>query len=256
MKQARKSNKSNDYLCGLHAIEICFQQQDNPAYLARPRELWVNDLRHTNPHLIQWAKKNNIPVTTHTPSKDQTDDISRDLTQYHQILWIDVKPNAIETFDWDKAETLVIVDHITDTQNLGAIIRSACALGVDALFYPKHTQAPLTPRVRFIAQGATEFLPAYSVNNINQLMAKAKDHGFWIYGFAEEGTSSLYQTQFSQKSVFIIGSEDNGIRKQTLQLCDFVVKIPSETHFSCLNAASAASIVFYERHRQDILKLK
>lgn len=250
MKYTKKSNKSADYLCGTHAITLCLEQQNNPSYHAKPKELWISGTYRPHDDLIKLAKEKKIPIITHENSREPSDDISRDLFNHKQLLWIQPATHSIDQFDWDKAKTIAIVDHITDTQNLGAIIRSACAMGVDALFYPKHTQASITPRVRFIAQGSTEFLPAYQINNINQIIAKAQQHHFWVYGFSETGTQSLPKTEFSDKSILIIGSEDCGIRKQTLQACDFNIQIPSDSRFSCLNAASAASIVFYERHRQ------
>lgn len=249
-------NESNNYLCGLNAITLCLNQHSNPRYLAKPKELWICDARPAQPELLQLAKKNNIPVIPKSTQKKATDNLSKDLQSYHQILWIDVTHNSNDPFNWDTAKTIAIVDHITDTQNLAAIIRSACALGIDALFYPKHAQASITPRVRFIAQGATEFLPCYPISNINQTITKAQKKGFWVYGFAETGKSNLIATEFSEKSILIIGSEDAGIRKKTLDACDFIIKIPCCDHFSCLNAASAASIIFYERQRKSLNNLQ
>ena len=242
-------NLSKDYLCGRHAIEACLNQQGKSNYFAKANSLW---LKRPDIELEKLAKKNNIAVTIVEKANGLSADIARDLEAHHQLLWIDVIVPSLDLFNWDAAKTLMLVDHITDTQNLGSIMRSACAMNVDGLFYPKHAQASITSRVRFIAQGAAESLPSYRIANVNQWLQSAKDERFWIYGFAENGSLDLHKTVFSDKSVLVVGSEDRGIRSQTATQCDFLIKIPTSSSFSCLNAASAASIMLYERYRQQL----
>lgn len=242
-------NKQNDYLCSLHAIVLCIEQQDNVNYLARPISLWLFAKHASHESLIGLAKKNNIEIKIIKNIKDVHDDIANDLKRYTHILWINQKQVDIISI-LQSSKTIALVHHITDTQNLAAIIRSAAALKVDALVYPKHEQSSLTPRVRFIAQGATEFLPCIQVTNINNFLIKAKTYGFWIYGFSENADNMLSDTIFSDKSILIIGSEDAGIKHSTLNACDFIVSITMDLGFTCLNAASAASVVFFERYRQ------
>ena len=172
-----------------------------------------------------------------------------DLYQNDYLLWVEIKKPDNEKNIFENSQTILILDHITDAQNFGSIIRSAAALGVNAIFYPQDNQAQITPRVRFISQGATEIIPCYKITNINQLIKKLQNNGFWIYGFTEKATKSLHETSFSSKAAVIIGSEDKGIREHTLGLCDFLIKIPT-TQFSCINAANASSIVCYEIARQ------
>jgi len=241
------------YLASRHAIELCLKKQLDKDYYARAQSLWLWHKAQEMDSLIAQAHSLKIPVQI-IQSPDKIPEYARqDMLNNQHILWIEPIHNDINTFDWDKARTLVVVDHITDAQNLGAIIRSACALQVDALFYPKNAQASVSSRVRFIAQGAAELLPCYRIPNVNQWLSQAQKKGFWVYGFCESGTLPLNTTIFSTKCVLVIGSEDQGIRNQTAALCDYLVNIPTSPSFSCLNAASAASIIMYERFRQLLL---
>ena len=246
----KKAPSTATYLFGRHAITLCLQHQGQKNYYASAQSLW---LWHTTKNIdALLALATHAHITTHIAHSldDAPEEIRLDLKEHHHILYIQPILPPIEQFDWENAHTILVVDHITDAQNLGAIVRSACALGVDAIWYPKHDQADLTPRVRFIAQGAAEIIPCYRITNINQWLKKAQDKGFWIYGFSEKGCDMLHTTVFSPQCVLVIGSEDRGIRAQTEAYCDFLLRIPTHPHFSCLNAASASSIIMYERHKQ------
>lgn len=242
------------YLSSRHAIETCLELQGTDNYYAYGVSLWISDQAQNAQTLIAKARSLKIPTHTIQSVSQIPEPLRQDFQAQHHILFIEPIAMDLDTFDWESARTLVVVDHITDSQNLAAIIRSAAAMKADALFYPKHNQASITSRIRFIAQGAAEVLPCYKVPNINQWLKQAQKNNFWVYGFTEKGPLSLHTTQFSTKTVLIIGSEDKGIRQKTEDVCDFLLHIPTSPTFSCLNAASAASIILYERYRQMCLE--
>ncbi len=141
---------------------------------------------------------------------------------------------------------LLALDGLTDPQNLGAIIRSAEALGAQGLILPQRRSAGLTGSVAKVAAGALEHLPVARVVNLNRSLEKLKDEGYSIVGLAEEGPSTLSEIKFQGPLVVVVGSEDKGISLITRRLCDQLVRIPLKGVTTSLNASVATSIFLYE----------
>ena len=141
---------------------------------------------------------------------------------------------------------LLALDGLTDPQNLGAIIRSAEALGAQGLILPQRRSAGLTGSVAKVAAGALEHLPVARVVNLNRSLEKLKDEGYTIVGLAEEGPSTLSELKFQGPLVVVVGSEDKGISLITRRLCDHLVRIPLKGVTTSLNASVATSIFLYE----------
>jgi len=141
---------------------------------------------------------------------------------------------------------LLALDGLTDPQNLGAIIRSAEALGAQGLILPQRRSAGLTGSVAKVAAGALEHLPVARVVNLNRSLEKLKDEGYTVVGLAEEGTSTLSEVKFQGPLVVVVGSEDRGISLITRRLCDQLVRIPLKGVTTSLNASVATSIFLYE----------
>ena len=141
---------------------------------------------------------------------------------------------------------LLALDGLTDPQNLGAIIRSAEALGAQGLILPQRRSAGLTGTVAKVAAGALEHLPVARVVNLNRSLEKLKDEGYMIVGLAEEGSSTLSEVKLEGPLVVVVGSEDKGISLITRRLCDQLVRIPLKGITTSLNASVATSIFLYE----------
>ena len=141
---------------------------------------------------------------------------------------------------------LLALDGLTDPQNLGAIIRSAEALGAQGLILPQRRSAGLTGSVAKVAAGALEHLPVARVVNLNRSLERLKDEGYSVVGLAEEGTSTLSEVKFQGPLVVVVGSEDKGISLITRRLCDQLVRIPLKGLTTSLNASVATSIFLYE----------
>ncbi len=141
---------------------------------------------------------------------------------------------------------LLALDGLTDPQNLGAIIRSAEALGAQGLILPQRRSAGLTGSVAKVAAGALEHLPVARVVNLNRALEKLKNQGYAIIGLAEEGSSTLSEIKFQGPLVVVVGSEDKGISLITRRLCDQLVRIPLKGVTTSLNASVATSIFLYE----------
>lgn len=145
---------------------------------------------------------------------------------------------------------LLAADGINDPHNLGAIIRSAEALGVQGLIIPQRRAVGVTASVAKVAAGAIDHLPVARVINFNQALEALKTAGYWIYGLAPEGSDSLTQTTFSGPVVLVIGSEESGLGLQTQKHCDHILSIPLLGRTNSLNASVAAGIALYEVCRQ------
>ncbi len=141
---------------------------------------------------------------------------------------------------------LLALDGLTDPQNLGAIIRSAEALGAQGLILPQRRSAGLTGSVAKVAAGALEHLPVARVVNLNRSLEKLKNEGYTVVGLAEEGPSTLSEINFQGPLVVVVGSEDKGISLITRRLCDQLVRIPLKGVTTSLNASVATSIFLYE----------
>ncbi len=146
--------------------------------------------------------------------------------------------------------TIVIADGIEDPHNLGAIIRTAEALGVDGLIIPQRRAVGVTSTVMKVAAGALENMAIARVVNLNQAIAKLKEAGFWIYGTTADTDNLLYETDFSGAVGLVIGSEGKGLSQLTEKNCDRLVAIPLVGKTPSLNASVAAAIAIYEIFRQ------
>ena len=145
---------------------------------------------------------------------------------------------------------IVIADGIEDPHNLGAIIRTAEALGVQGIVIPQRRAAGITSTVMKVAAGALENMAIARVVNLNQAIIKLKDAGFWIYGTTADTDTMLHQTNFSGSVGLVIGSESQGLSQSTEKNCDQLVAIPLVGKTPSLNASVAAAIALYEVFRQ------
>lgn len=145
---------------------------------------------------------------------------------------------------------LAVLGEVQDPHNVGAIIRSAAALGLAGVLIPEHNQAGITAAVIKASAGMVFKIPLVSIGNVNSALRALKEKGFWIYGLAANGTNVLAQEKFDAPAVFIVGNEGSGIREKTLETCDIVLKIPMSARTESLNAAVSAAVVFYDWSKQ------
>ncbi len=157
----------------------------------------------------------------------------------------------IQNIDVSKKPALALLGELEDPHNVGAIIRSAAAMGFAGVLIPEHRNAPVTGAVVKTSAGMAFRIPLVSIGNINQTIRLLKDKGFWTYGLSGKGTQELGKETFSEPSVFVIGNEGHGIREKTEELCDVLLRIPMHPRTESLNAAASAAIVFYEWSKQN-----
>ena len=149
---------------------------------------------------------------------------------------------------------LMAVDGLTDPQNLGAIVRSAEALGAHGLVLPQRRSAGLTGSVAKVAAGALEHLPVARVVNLNRALDTLKQEGYRIVGLAAEGTVSLEEVDLEGPLVIVTGSEGDGLSMLTRRNCDQLVRIPLRGATPSLNASVATALLLYEVARRGWMK--
>lgn len=140
---------------------------------------------------------------------------------------------------------VVILDHLEDPHNFGAIIRSSEAFGVDAIIIPKDRSVPITSTVYKTSVGTIEKVKIIKVANINNAIEKLKKYNYWIIGTDMEGedyTTIDYKTNIA----LIIGNEGKGISPLVKRNCDYLAKIPMEGTVNSLNASVACGVFLSE----------
>jgi 23S rRNA (guanosine2251-2'-O)-methyltransferase len=150
-----------------------------------------------------------------------------------------------------KLPVIVAADGITDPHNLGAIARTAEALGAQGLVIPQRRAVGITSTVAKVAAGALEKLPVARVVNLKRALDTLKDQGFWIYGLAAEGSQAIHRTKFDRPTVLVVGAEGNGLSLTVQQSCDLLVSIPLRGSTPSLNASVATGMALYEVYRHQ-----
>jgi len=198
--------------------------------------------------IVRWAKKNRIPFF-YSPQKKLNA-----IDPHHQGAIALLAAKAYARLDSilqsTKTPFLLLLDSIEDPQNLGAIIRTAEAAGVDGIVIPERRSVLLTETVASVASGALEHVNVARVKNMTRAMEELKNLGVWLIG-AEGGKQGLWHDfDYSLPVALVFGSEGKGMRPLVEQKCDLVLSIPLLGEINSLNVAAAAAIFMYEVVRQ------
>lgn len=150
----------------------------------------------------------------------------------------------------NKIPLLLILDGIQDPHNLGACLRTADAVGVDAVIAPKDRSVGLTATVSKVACGAVETVPFIQVTNLARTLGWLKEQGIWLFALSDSAEKNLYEENFKIPLAFVLGNEEKGLRRLTREHCDFFLKIPMQGYVSSLNVSVASAVCLYEALRQ------
>ncbi len=203
--------------------------------------------------VLEKARKYGIPVKIlaefhppKVPPEARTQGVVAYLKSFDYWSWSEFE----EGLKPEEAPLLLFLDQLTDPQNVGALIRSAAALGAQGVVLPKHRSAPLTPAALKASAGAAFLLPIVRVVNLKRPLERLKDLGFKVFGLDLEGETPLFETSFKGPTALVVGSEGRGLRESVKRLCDQRVYIPMAGGVESLNAAVAGAIALYEALRQ------
>lgn len=239
----------DDVMYGIHVVEEALAANE------KLRAIHVSDERKRDPLLrkiIAEAKERNVPVRfedrgffNQLPYKTHQGVIAvAPPFEYASLEDILAKPKT-------GYRLFVLLDHLTDPHNVGAIIRSAECFGADAVVLPDRRSAGVNATVRKAAAGATTHLPVVRVSNINDAIRKLKKAAVWVAG-ADAGESSiaLDAADFRRDLALVIGAEGEGLAQLARRECDYLVGIPMPGMTESLNASVAAGVLLYEVLRQ------
>ncbi|HEY3054187.1 MAG TPA: 23S rRNA (guanosine(2251)-2'-O)-methyltransferase RlmB [Thermoanaerobaculia bacterium] len=199
---------------------------------------------------IAEAKKAHVPVRQ--LSAEQIEHLAG--RGVHNGIVADVSEASYVSFEdvlaAEKTNFILILDGITDPQNLGAILRVADGFGVDLVVIPQHESVGLTPAAVKASAGASQWVPVAQVTNLARTIETLKEEGYWIYAAAANGDRPD-EIDFNGKVALVMGSEGKGIRRNVLEHCDRIVTIPMQGHVDSFNVATAAAVLCYEVRRQS-----
>lgn len=146
-------------------------------------------------------------------------------------------------------EKVVLLDHIEDPHNLGAVIRTCEAAGIKSIIIPKDRQVQVNATVMKVSVGTLDNVNVIQVTNLSNTIDKLKDNGYWIVGTALENSVDYRDIDYNGKIALIVGNEGFGISNLVMKKCDFIAKIPMYGTTNSLNASVAAGIMIYEMIR-------
>ena len=146
---------------------------------------------------------------------------------------------------------LLLLDGVTDPHNLGACLRVADAMGVDAVVAPKDRSVGITPTVAKVASGAAETVPYITITNLARTIGELQEAGLQVLGADEAGTVALPEADLSRPLAWVLGAEGEGLRRLTRERCDRLIRIPMLGAVESLNVSVAAALCLYETRRAD-----
>jgi 23S rRNA (guanosine2251-2'-O)-methyltransferase len=150
---------------------------------------------------------------------------------------------------------LLILDEVQDPHNIGACLRTADAVAVDAVIVSKNRSPALGPVIRNVASGAAETVPYIMVSNLARALEQIKHNNVWIIGTSGDARRSIYDASAiinsKQSIALVMGSEGSGMRRLTREACDELVSIPMQGSVESLNISVATAVCLYEIRRQQ-----
>lgn len=154
-----------------------------------------------------------------------------------------------------QASLVVLLDHVVDEGNFGAIVRSAEVVGASCVIIANARCASVGVGAYKTSAGAVLHMPIVQVVNLARAIDELKEHGFWVIGASEHAQQTVWDAPFTGKVCLIMGSEENGISSLVQKKCDFICKLPQRGRIESLNVAQAATVMCYEWMRQSTLSV-
>lgn len=232
-------------LPGFHAVNEALRVRPDSVESIWLRKDWegIRELMS----IMSWAEDRSIRVELKS-----VQEMTR-LVSGHQgvIAHVSDEPEM----DWESLKSegrslVVALDGIEDPQNLGAILRTAWLMNARGLFVPEARSVQLTPGAIKVASGGAEHVPVQVESNLPSLLKSLKDIGFWIFGLSHKASQTLWDVEYPDKVVWVIGSEGKGMRSSVEKACDELISIPQLSASASYNASVAAGIALSETQRQ------
>ena len=156
----------------------------------------------------------------------------------------------IKNEELNHKSVILVLDQVTDPQNIGSIMRSCALFNCKGILIAKNNAPDLTPSMLKAASGAAEIVNYFKVTNLKRSISDLKKHGYWVYGFDSSSNKESSVINFSKKSILVFGSENKGIRDLIKKECDEIIKLNIKNNkkfqIDSLNVSNATSIALYE----------
>lgn len=243
------AKKSNEIIYGIHAVEAAIRNQPEnvlQVFVQQGR----NDKRIKK--IIDIAK--NSGVSLQSIGNDKLKEKCPKARHQGVVAEIRAGRSGAVTLDdiLEKPEVLLLVlDEVQDPHNIGACLRTADAIGVDAVVVSKNRSPALTPVIRNVASGAAETVPYIMVSNIARTLDKIKENNVWVMGTSGDADGTIYDSKASKRLALVMGSEGKGMRRLTRESCDELISIPMQGSVESLNISVATAVCLYEIRRQQ-----
>jgi 23S rRNA (guanosine2251-2'-O)-methyltransferase len=224
------------YLYGLHTVRAAL---DNPARLKKELLVTPNALNRLKETGAQFGK---VKVTETNPKE-----LDRLLggEAVHQGAALEVDPVTRFSFDdLHQPKLVVVLDQLTDPHNVGAILRTACAFGADAVITTARHSPRETGVMAKAASGALDLVPMIEVRNLGDALEKLKGLGM-LLGFDSEAEAPLRPRTDARPMAVVLGAEGKGLRQRTRELCDEMVRLDMPGPIKSLNVSNAAAIALF-----------
>lgn len=224
------------------------------------REIWISQTAQGSvlDDVRTLARSKSVPVKSVEPKRidEKAGKESHQgvvaLVETSHFEYADMQSIIDHAADAGVLPAIAILDGITDTHNLGAIIRSAECAGFNGVIIPKHGSAEVNNTVIKTSAGAAWHVPVVQVTNLVQAIKELKKSGLWIYGMDAQADRPIYDIDVTSGLAIVIGSEGVGMRRLVKEHCDFLVNIPQRGKIDSLNASVSAGIVFFEVVRRRL----
>lgn len=249
--QFTASEEESDLIFGRHAVQAALETQRSlnriwvvPQLRYDPRFLtWLNQAK-ANGSVIDEVDYRRLDQITHRANHQG---IAAQVSAYEYAELGDMIARAKAS---SEQPVFVVAEGVEDPHNLGAIIRTAEAMGVKGLVIPQRRAVGVTSAVRKVAAGALEHLPVARVVNLGRALEELKAAGFWIYGTAANASQPLQSMKFTGPIALVVGGEGDGLSLLIQRSCDELVSIPLRGNTPSLNVSVATGMTLYEIYRQ------
>lgn len=255
-KQERKIRFSDDLIWGVHPVTEALLAEEQ-----RVTEVTLQKERHGSSWeaLLELVKKTGvkynfverITITGAPEGQLRHQGVVAKVTPVPLVPFDDLLLQFSAAVARGENPRLLVCDSIQDPHNLGAIIRSAHAAGVNSIILPRERAAPLGGTAAKAAAGALSRVAICQVTNLSHALRAIKDVGGWIFGAVkDENAQSLYDTDFNIPTCVVVGNEGQGIRPLVRKNCDVLISIPMAGALDSLNSSVAGAVIMFEMHRQ------
>ena len=243
------TKKPHELIYGIHAVEAAIRNQPENVL-----QVFVQQGRNDNRiKTIQDIAKNSgisIQAITNDKLKEKCPK-ARHQGVVAEIRFDISRAISLEDILAKESVLLLILDEVQDPHNIGACLRTADAVGVDAVIVSKNRSPALTPVIRNVSSGAAETVPYIMVSNLARALEKIKQQNVWLLGTSGDSEQTIYQTNVNKRVALIMGSEGKGMRRLTREACDELVSIPMQGSVESLNISVASAVCLYEIRRQQ-----